>query len=250
MVEMVGSLTGLFGVLGFAFIAELVVPVGLGAIFVIVVVASRSEPDPSGRRAVSVFMLATAFVTLFIALSASVATVAALASLIGHRHAGGSGAHPVGDQVARIVVVSLLLGIAAGLAFAVHLPRALGATRAETTATRSPAGPVARVWQTYTAVVSFVCVMLTIAAVVLALYQLFRLAGPGVFDPGSSSRTGAVRVLLPSAYLALAAIGLMLYHQRLGIVAPPSPPIPPSPDPAAPAAPEAPGPSPYGTPLA
>jgi len=233
----VSSLLGLYGVLGIALIIELLVPVTLGAIFVIVVVATRSEPDPSGRRPVAVFMLATSFVTLFITLFSSLVAVAGLASLIGRRVREARGVHPVGDQVARLEAISLILAVTAGVALFLHVRRALAESRAEAAeaAKASEAeeamvderahGPVVRVWQSYTAAVSFVCVMIAIFAIVVAVYQIFRVAGPGVFDPGSTSRVGAVRILLPSLYIAAAALAVMMRHQRARVR-----PLPPAPE--------------------
>ncbi|HWE54258.1 MAG TPA: hypothetical protein VG435_02030, partial [Acidimicrobiales bacterium] len=150
------GISSVFGLLGFGVILELIVPVGLGAIFIVVVVASRSEPDPTGLRPGVVYMLTTSFLSFVVGLIASVVTVATLASLIGRRVSGSDQPHAVGNQAARIVVITLLIAIASGIAFVYHGRKARLAGRHEIAVLGQP-GTVLRIWQTYTAAVSFTC---------------------------------------------------------------------------------------------
>src|SRR3954467_5220220 len=115
----------LSGVLSIVFLVVAVIlllPVLIGGIFVVVVVANRAEPDPSGRRPALVYSLGVAFLTLFTTLFAATAVVAALCRLIGSNHGGGftgfvgsegSGGHqhPLGDSVARQAVLSAIVAI-------------------------------------------------------------------------------------------------------------------------------------------
>lgn len=209
------SLSSLGSLLGIGIFAVVAIPILLGVIFVILVVANRSEPDPTGRRPAVVYMLGTAFVTLFVTLFATFVAVAELFSLVGTRTGGGGSQHPVGDAVARGVVISLLVAITAGAMLYVHLRGAVRQAADGVGSAAGPVGPVGRVWQSYDAAVSFVCVLITIVATVVAVYQLFKLAGPGVFSPGSSNRVAAVRILFPSLYIAGASVVILLSHQRI-----------------------------------
>jgi len=159
--------------------------------------------------------------------------VSELCSLIGTRHSGvsssisendfgsssdGSGIivhlgrggvqHPIGDAVARGVVVAALLAIVAGAMYLVHLRAAERGTAG--IAYGDPAG---RVRSSYVAAVSFVCVVILVISLVIGIYQVFRIAGPGVFNSGGNgNRTDAVRTLLPLIYLAGASFYLLRRH--------------------------------------
>src|SRR3979490_781720 len=69
-----GILLGLLGV---------VVILAIVGVFIIVVAANRAEPDPSGRRPLSVYLFATSFVTLIAAVAGSATVVSSLVQLIG-----------------------------------------------------------------------------------------------------------------------------------------------------------------------
>ncbi|HVA60472.1 MAG TPA: hypothetical protein VNG13_08030 [Mycobacteriales bacterium] len=183
-------------------------PLLFGLIFVILIVANRAEPDPSGRRPTLVYLFATSFVTLFAGLFASVAFVAGLCQLIGATPGQGPGSHPVGDAVARQSVLSLLVLAVAGGLYLVH-QRAGARASAEDLV---PLGPLGRVRRSYGSAVIFLCVLIVAVTAVIAVYQLFRIAGPGVFHGGN--RVASLRGLIPTAYFAVAAAALARWHLR------------------------------------
>src|SRR5438105_6019178 len=87
------DLGGIFGIVAIVLGVLLLIPLIVGAVFVVVVVANRAEPDPSGRRPALVYSLGTAFITLFVTLFATTAFVAQLCRLIGsHGSAARAGA--------------------------------------------------------------------------------------------------------------------------------------------------------------
>jgi hypothetical protein len=243
------DINGLFGIIGIVAGIVLLLPLVVGAIFVIVVVSNRAEPDPTGRRPAVVYSFAVSFITLFVTLFSSFVVVSELCSLIGTRqsgsgsvdisgfdpsnpggiviHAGGI-EHAVGDAVARGVVVASLLAIVAGVMYLIHLRAGERGT-----AGVAFADPAGRVRSSYVAAVSFVCVMIIVISVVIGVYQVFRLAGPGVFNSGGhGDRTDAVRTLLPLIYLAAATFYLLRRHsQQLPPSARPSFLVPRSPSP-------------------
>src|SRR3954471_9151809 len=206
------SLGGVFFVAAFISGIVLLVPLIVGAIFVVVVVASRAEADPSGRRPGLVYAFATAFLTLFVTLFASTALVAALCQLIGsHGSTGQDGGfvgldqssqfgghlHPIGDAVARASVLSGIIVIVAGIVCALHLKAA-----ARASAAAPVIDPVSRVRSSYVAAVSFVSVAIVVVSTVVLVYEFFRGVAPGVFtQSGTGSGTAAARTMIPTFYL-------------------------------------------------
>jgi hypothetical protein len=195
---------------------------------VILIVANRADPDPTGRRPAVVYAFSVSFITLFVTLFSTFIIVTRLWSLIGTHHpsttaeqvddlfgtssgiSGPVAKHPYGDSVARAVVIALLLAVVAGFVYLKHVRAGERAT-----AGVMLADPSGRVRSSYAAAVSFVCVVIAVISTVVAAYQMFRLVAPGVFNSGGSgSRVGALRILLPLVYLALASLVLLRRHVR------------------------------------
>jgi hypothetical protein len=221
---------GLGGIIAAVALVVTVVPLLVGGVFVILIVANRADVDATGRRPAVVYAYAVSFLTLFATLFASFAIVAQLTSLIGTNHGdvtsdpssgsdslglfgsttspGGGPQHPVGDSVARAVVIAALIAIVAGF---VHLRHVRAGERA--TAGLAVAEPAGRIRSSYLAAVSFVCVAIAVIATIVAAYQIFRIIGPGVFNSsGSGSRVVAFRTMIPLVYLAAASIFLLRRH--------------------------------------
>src|SRR4051812_13194828 len=190
------GLGGFLFAVSFVLTAVTLIPLLIGGIFVIVVVANRADPDLTGRRPASVYSFATAFLSLFLALFASAAVVAALSSLIHNHHRGsqrfvgglggvpgvlrGTSLHPVGDAAARDAVLAALLAIVAGVVYMLH------ARAAARLSEGAPLGdPIARVRASYVSAVSFTCVFVIVVSSVIVLYDVFRLIAPGTFSPGA-----------------------------------------------------------------
>ena len=219
--------------LGIAAIVFLGLAVLVG-VFVIVVVANRGETDTSGQRPLSVYLFGVSFVSVFAALFAGFGIVLGLVQLIGSH--GGSAAqygtltpnvsvgpngafapvalapmsHPIGDAVARVVTMAALVVLVAGTLLLTHLRRGLALPEWRA----GGGGPVSRVVRSYVAAVSFVAVLIASVSVVILVYQVFRILGPGVFAL-SGSRVDAARVLIATLYLAVAAMALVVTHMRL-----------------------------------
>lgn len=218
------ALSGLFTIVFLVIAVILLIPLLIGAVFVVVVVANRAEPDPSGRRPALVYSLGVAFLTLFTTLFATTAFVAALCRLIGSGprsaavsalfsagSSGGSHRHPLGDSVARQAVLSALVAIIAGVVCWLHARAA--ARAAEPVAIGID--PLARVRSSYVAAVSFVAVFLVVGSVVVVVYDIIRGIAPGVFNAsGHAGSVEVLRSLIPALYLALAAGAILLAHLR------------------------------------
>jgi hypothetical protein len=182
----------------------------LGA-FVIIVVANRADPDPTGTRATTVYAFAVSFITIIAVLFASTVMVGALITLITPHRV------PVADDVARALVLGGLVTLVTGSIHLAHRRRGVSLATASGEAT----SPSRRVGQSYVAVVSFVMVLFLIVVIVLASYMVFVLIGPGVFG-SFGSRGAGVRMLVVALYVALASWRILARHRHL-LPAPGSP---------------------------
>src|SRR5580692_5220554 len=126
-------------------------------IFVVIVVANRADADPTGRRPLAVYLFGVSFFSVFVVLFGTFAMVLGLVQLIGsHPGVVGVVKHPVGDSVVRIVVLGGIIVAIAALLLLTHLRRALDLPEVR----QGQPGPVARVTQSYSASVSFVCIFI------------------------------------------------------------------------------------------
>lgn len=203
----IGGLSLLAGLLiGAVALLVLIVPI---AVFVIVVVANRADPDGTGRRPISVYYFAVSFVTLFTTVVGTFIVVSGLVRLIGAGTAPPGGPS-MGDSVARSTVIGLLIAIASAALLLTHLRR--GVTLASIDP--APTSPSLRVGQSYVSAVAFVAVVSLLVAAVVCLYTLFALAAPGVFG-SLGGRDVAARLAIDTAYAVLVAAAILRTHRRL-----------------------------------
>jgi hypothetical protein len=180
------------------------------AIFVVIVVANRADPDPTGRRPLAVYLFGVSFFSIFIVLFGSFAIVLGLVQLIGsHQVVPNGSLHPVGDAVARTVVLAGTIVVVGSLLLVTMLRRGLGLPEV----TQDLPGPVSRVAQSYAASVSFAAVLIGAVSLVVFVYEVFRILAPGVFEL-SGSRVNAARVLLSALYLTFASAAIVGFHAR------------------------------------
>lgn len=216
------ALGGLAFAIGAVVAVVLLIPLLVGGVFVIVTVANRADPDPTGRRPAVVYGFAVAFATLYITLFATAGFIASLCNLIGSHARSRPGSlfgivtrstaaqHPVGDAVARGCVISLLVAIVAGVVYYLH---ATAAARASADAITGD--PNARVRASYVSAVSFVAVAIIVVSLIVVLYDVFRLIAPGVFAPDLvGQRVVVLRSFLPALYLTVVTTALLLMHLR------------------------------------
>jgi hypothetical protein len=208
-----GSFSSAFGLASLARtlvqVLIVMIMVALIGVIVIAVVASRSEPDPSGRRPQTVYYFVVSFVTLSVAIFGSALAVGAVLVLTGNVPDGTSHA------LDRLLLFSALATVVSGGLFVGHLRRGLANARAE-----SPeSGPSTRVGRTYVSVVAFVAVLILLVASVFVLYLIFALAAPGTFGTFGGT-SWATRILIESVYIGFVAA---LVRWRHGLMA--APPI-------------------------
>jgi hypothetical protein len=196
----VGSLLPIASiVLEVLFLFVIVAVVGL---FIIIVVANRADPDPSGRRPQSVYYFAVSFVTLVTTIAGSIVVVFSLVALIGNR------APDVGNSIARAVVLGGLITLISGVLLRAHLRRGVSLTGSEA------ASPSHRVAQSYVSAVAFIAILIALVVAILAVYLLFALGGPGVFG-SFGGRTTALRYLIDAVYIGVVAGVVLQTHRNL-----------------------------------
>jgi hypothetical protein len=197
-----GSVSSLAG--GLLELLAVLVVLGLVGVFVIIVVANRADPDPTGRRPQSVYFFAVSFVSITTAIIGSAVVVGALIQLV------GSHSSSITNPVARAVVAGGLITLVSLVLLVSHLQRGLSLTR---TSGESP-NPSRRVGQSYVAIAAFVAIVSILATAVLSVYLLFAIAGPGVFG-SFGGRGTAGRILVETVYLGLVAVLVLLTHRNL-----------------------------------
>lgn len=215
---------------GFTFLLAfaIVLPLGLLALVVLVLAGGR-DIDTTGKRTFTLYVVTVSFVALFTALIASTAVVSSLTEKIKDDSSEefnfddedfedfededfdfDTGGVSENDKVLRGVVQGALVLLAAGAVLLFHHRR-----RREYSAEPGFDGSAAwRADRAYIYVVCFTAVLIFLFAAGFGSYNIFKLAGPGVFDSGDSSgvRKSALQELLTLAWLALAALGIFRYY--------------------------------------
>jgi hypothetical protein len=198
----VGLGTSFVGV--FLEVIALLFALSLIGVFVIIVIANRADPDPSGRRPQSVYYFIVSFVTLSIAILGSAVIVGGVASLIGHH------SHAASNAAARAIVLGALTTLVSVFLLVTHLRRGLALARMD----NEPPGPSRRVGQSYVSSVAFVAIVSLLVLFVFIVYLIFALVAPGVFGSlGGQADTG--RVIVVALYLWVAAIIVLSTHHNL-----------------------------------
>jgi hypothetical protein len=183
--------------------------IGLGT-YIIIVVANRADPDPTGKRPIAVYMFAASFVSLWLAYTGAVVIVASLVNLIGtHVSYFPSQLHPYGDAAVRGVTVGGLLVVVAGILHELHRRRGLDLADSET----DPASPTKRVARSYVSAVSFISIFILLITLITALYTAFGEIAPGVYQ--ASGRLDPFKSLLDQVFVIILSLVIFSYHQHL-----------------------------------
>jgi hypothetical protein len=206
-----GAVFGTYSLIGLIVgVLTVIVLLGVVGAFVVIVVASRAEPDATGRRPLAVYSFGVAFVTTWTALIGSAAVVSSLVQLIGsHPRTYGGSLHPIGDASTRGVVLGGLVLLVSFVGLRTHLGRGIALADADGLAS----SPAKRCEQSYASAVAFVCVMVMVIALVIAVYTIFQMVAPGVF--GSTGRIQELRYFLDASYIALAVFAIRRRHLAL-----------------------------------
>jgi hypothetical protein len=171
--------------------------------YVIIVIANRADPDPSGKRPMAAYLFGGSFLSLWIAYVGSIVVVEALVSLM-HSNA------PSSNTVARMVVVGFLMVLVGGVTHMIHRQRGLALSNSES----DPSSPTKRVMRSYVAAVSFISVLIAIISAMVLGYLIFQFAAPGVFG-ATGSRVDTLSSIIDSVYIIGATAFVFFAHQAL-----------------------------------
>lgn len=187
----------IFGTDVVSVLALTIVLASVGSIvtYIIIVVANRAEPDPTGTRTSTIYHVGAAFVTLWLEIVGVIVIFVTLFGLIG---AGDSAyftteIHPLGDATIRGITIGVLLAAVGGFVTITQRRRALELAQSDP----DPSSPSQRVVRSYAAVVSFISLIVIVVASLTVVWALLGLIAPGVYEAGS--RTGETRSLLDEA---------------------------------------------------
>jgi hypothetical protein len=191
----------------------LVVLASVGSIvtYIIIVVANRAEPDPTGKRTSAIYHVGTAFLTLWLEVAGVITIFVTLFGLIGagkNTHFGPE-VHPLGDATVRGITIGLLLTMVGAKMTLTHRRKAVELAETDT----DESSPTKRVVRSYAAVVSFISVIVMVVAGLAAVWAVLGLVAPGVYQTGS--RTADVRALLDEATVFAVLAWVFSTHRRL-----------------------------------
>ena len=185
---------------------------GVGSIvtYIIIVVANRAEPDPTGNRTNAIYHVGTAFIALWLEIAGVITIFVTVFNLIGAGNTSyGSTIHPLGDSTIRGITIGLLLSIIGGLTALTHRAKAIELATSDGTAS----SPSARVLRSYAAVVSFISVIVVVIVSLALIWAVLGLIAPGVYQTGG--RTGDFRLLLDEATVLAVFAWVFSTHRHL-----------------------------------
>jgi hypothetical protein len=171
--------------------------------YVIIVIANRADPDPSGKRPMAAYLFGGAFLSLWISYLGSIIVVEGVVSLMDTDT-------PSSNTVARVVVVGFLLVLVGGAAHMIHRQRGLALSDSET----DLSSPTKRVMASYVAAVSFISVLIGLISAIVLGYLIFQLVAPGVFG-STGTRVDVLASVIDWLYIVGATVFVFFSHQAL-----------------------------------
>ena len=190
---------------------SLLASVGSIVTYIIIVVANRADPDPSGNRTSAVFHVGSAFVALWIGVAGVIMIFVTLFGLIGGSHNSyfGPEIHPLGDATVRGITLGVLLVFVGAPISRRNRQKAMELAEKDD----DPSSPAKRVVRSYAAVVSFISLFVLVVASLVGLWAVLGLVAPGVYQTGS--RTSDVRTLLDVATVLVVFSWVSSTHRRM-----------------------------------
>lgn len=175
----------------------------IGMVLVLLVVANRAEPDPRGMRSFTVYLFFISFLSVFVGYGASIIVVEAVIRLFSPHQL------PVADSVADLCVIGGIVIAVSLLSLRHHLERGVRTGHEDGRVD----GPNARVLHTYVSSVLFVGTAIVLIGGSVALYRVFGLVSPTVFN-GGHDRGASFRSLLLIIYAVAGAAFIVSAHLR------------------------------------
>jgi hypothetical protein len=185
--------------------------VGSIVTYIIIVVANRAEPDPTGNRTNAIYHVGTAFIALWLEIAGVITIFVTLFNLIGagNTPSFSSEIHPLGDSTIRGITIGLLLSIIGGYTALTHRAKAIELA----TSDGSTSSPSVRVLRSYAAVVSFISVIVVVIVSLALIWAVLGLIAPGVYQTGG--RTGDFRLLLDELTVLAVFAWVFSTHRHL-----------------------------------
>jgi len=190
-----------------------VIPLVILALIVFAIVAlvtGRRDPDPSGSRPYTIYLVLIIFFAMFTALFALTAAASNIAKIpqshVANRY------DPAKQATAAAIEAALVALVAIGVLWW-HVGRLRELVQ-------DPVFDISagrRTYQVYLHAVSFTAAVTFIFAAAAALYAIFRIAAPGVtaqLTPSDVERDAGVVQLVAGGFLALGAFVIFRYHWR------------------------------------
>jgi hypothetical protein len=169
--------------------------------YIIIVVANRADPDPTGKRTSTIYHVGTAFLTLWLEIAGVITILATLFGLIGSSRSG--------DATTRGITIGVLLFLVGGIVSHTQRRRAVGLAESDS----DEASPSKRVVRSYAAVVSFISLIVIVVTLIAAVWAVLGLIAPGVYD--AASRTSSTVLLLDEATVFVVFAWVFATHRRL-----------------------------------
>lgn len=183
--------------------------VGSIVTYIIIVVANRADPDPSGTRTTAIYHVGTAFIALWLEIAGAITIFVTLFNLIGTGNITyfSNAVHPLRDSTVRGLTIGILLSLVGGYTAITHRSKAIDLANGD------PAGPSSRVLRSYAAVVSFISVIVVVVTLLAFAWSILGLIAPGVYQTGA--RTEDLRNLLDEAAVLAVFAWVFSTHRRL-----------------------------------
>jgi uncharacterized membrane-anchored protein len=195
-----GAIVGQYALAGL-FLLIMLSSVGSIVTYIIIVVANRADPDPTGKRTSTIYHVGTAFLTLWLEVAGAITVLATLFSLIG---SGGNR-----DATVRGITIGLLLFVVGGFVSHRQRGKAVDLARSDS----DDASPSKRVVRSYAAVVSFVSVVVMVVTALAVVWALLGLVAPGVYE--ATSRTSDAQLLLDEMTVLAVFAWVFSTHRHL-----------------------------------
>jgi hypothetical protein len=182
--------------------------VGSIVTYIIIVVANRAEPDPSGTRTSAIYHVGTAFIALWLEIAGAITIFVTLFNLIGTGSTTffSNEIHPLRDSTIRGITIGILLSLVGGYTAISHRSKAIDLANVD------PAGPSSRVLRSYAAVVSFISIVVVVVTLLAFAWSALGQIAPGVYETGG--RIQDLRNLLDEAAVLVIFTWVFSTHRR------------------------------------
>jgi hypothetical protein len=182
--------------------------VGSIVTYIIIVVANRAEPDPSGTRTSAIYHVGTAFIALWLEIAGAITIFVTLFNLIGTGSTTffSNEIHPLRDSTIRGITIGILLSLVGGYTAISHRSKAIDLANVD------PAGPSSRVLRSYAAVVSFISIVVVVVTLLAFAWSVLGQIAPGVYETGG--RIQDLRNLLDEAAVLVIFTWVFSTHRR------------------------------------